>query len=104
VGYWCILQSGKGMFLVPLYFMNNLLTKHNFRQCEICAYHESGHVLSAYLCGYTCKEVQFIDEGNENGFTSFALIEYGKDSYYASKFTTAGQTTDFFNALHWEKS
>lgn len=79
--------------------MNTLLTKQNFKQCEICAYHESGHILFAYLCGYSCKEVQLIDEGNENGFTSYALIDYGKDSDYASKFTTADNAIDFFRCL-----
>jgi hypothetical protein len=79
--------------------MNNLLTKQHFNQCEICAHHESGHILFAYLCGYTCKEVQLIDEGNENGFTSYALIDYGKDSLYASKFTTADNTIDSFKCL-----
>lgn len=79
--------------------MNTLLTKQNFKQCEICAYHESGHILFAYLCGYSCREVQLIDKGNENGFTSYALIDYGKDSHYASKFTTADNTIDFFRCL-----
>jgi hypothetical protein len=79
--------------------MNNLLTKQNFKQCEICAYHESGHILFAYLCGYSCKEVQLIDEGNENGFTSYALMDYGNDSHYASKFTTADNAIDFFKCL-----
>jgi hypothetical protein len=79
--------------------MNNLLAKQNFKQCEICAYHESGHIVFAYLCGYSCKEVQLIDEGNENGFTSYALIDYGNDSYYASKFTTADNAIDFFRCL-----
>lgn len=87
------------MFLVSYSFMNNLLTKHNFRQCEVCAYHESGHILFAYLCGYYCKEVQLIEEDNENGFTSYALIDYGKDSFYASKFTTADNPIDFFKCL-----
>ena len=79
--------------------MNNLLTKHNFNQCEVCAYHESGHILFAYLCGYSCKEVQLINEGNENGFTSYALIDYGRDSYYASKYIGSDTSTDFFNRL-----
>jgi hypothetical protein len=83
----------------PFHYMNNLLTKHNFKQCEICAYHEAGHILFAYLCGYSCKEVQMIDEGNENGFTSYALIDYGHDSYYASKFNTADNAIDFFRCL-----
>lgn len=79
--------------------MNNLITKHQFKQCEICAYHESGHILFAYLCGYSCIEVQLIDEGNENGFTSYALIDYGKDSLYASKFTSGDDNLDFFRRL-----
>lgn len=79
--------------------MNNLLTNQNFKQCEICAYHEAGHILFAYLCGYSCREVQLIDELNESGFTSYALIDYGKDSFYASKFTTADDTIDFFRCL-----
>jgi hypothetical protein len=79
--------------------MNDLLIKEKFTQCEICAYHESGHVLFAYLCGYTCKEVQLIDEGNVNGFTSYAVIDYGRDAYLASRFTTADNAIDFFKCL-----
>ena len=79
--------------------MNKLLTRHNFSECEVCAYHESGHILFAYLCGYSCKEVQLINEGNENGFTSYALIDYGKDSHYASKFIGSDTSTEFFNCL-----
>ena len=83
----------------PYCSMSNLLTKENFKQCEICAYHESGHILFAYLCGYRCMEAQLIDEGNENGFTSYAVIDYGNDSYYASKFTSGDNTIDFFKCL-----
>jgi hypothetical protein len=79
--------------------MNNLLAKQNFRQCEMCAYHESGHILFAYLCGYNCREVQLIDEGNENGFTSYAWIDYGRDSHYASKFMRGDKTVEFFKCL-----
>src|SRR5215212_3312448 len=87
------------MFLVFIRDMDTLLTKQNFRQCEICAYHESGHILFAYLCGYRCLEAQLIEEHNENGFTSYALIDYGKDSHYASKFTSGDTNVDFFNCL-----
>ena len=79
--------------------MNNLLTKQYFDQCETCAYHESGHILFAYLCGYSCVEVQLIKEHNENGFTSYALIDYGKDSFFASKFTGTDANIDFFRCL-----
>ena len=83
----------------PLKGMNEILIKQNFKQCELCAYHESGHILFAYLCGYRCVEAQLIDEGNENGFTSYALIDYGRDAYYASKFTSADNAIDFFRCL-----
>lgn len=79
--------------------MENLLTRQRFDQCEICAYHESGHVLFAYLCGYSCIEVQLIEENNENGFTSYAMIDYGKDALLASKFFGTGTTIDFFKCL-----
>lgn len=102
----CVTRAVLTSFLIeegnapcPCMLMNTLLTKHNFKECEICAYHESGHILFAYLCGYGCKEVQLINEGNENGFTSYALIDYGNDSYYASTFTTADNTIDFFKSL-----
>lgn len=79
--------------------MNNQLTKQSFDHCEICAYHESGHILFAYLCGYSCIEAQLIKEHNEKGFTSYALIDYGKDSFYASKFTGTDANIDFFRCL-----
>ena len=40
-----------------------------------------------------------ISEGNENGFTSYTVIDYGKDAYYASKFTAGTATVDFFKCL-----
>jgi len=79
--------------------MENLLTKQNFDQCEICAYHESGHILFAYLCGYSCIEAQLIEENNENGFTSYAMIDYGKDSLLASKFMGADAAIDYFKSF-----
>lgn len=83
----------------PFYYMKNLLTKQNFDQCEICAYHESGHILFAYLCGYSCMEAQLIKEHNENGFTSYALIDYGKDAHLAEKFTGTNANIEFFKCL-----
>lgn len=79
--------------------MENLLTTHTFDQCEICAYHESGHILFAYLCGYSCIEVQLIEENNDNGFTSYAMIDYGRDALPASKFMGTGTAIDFFKSL-----
>lgn len=79
--------------------MNNLINRQNFDQCEICAYHESGHILFAYLCGYTCIEAQLINEQNENGFTSYAMIDYGNDAQFVSKFTASDADTEFFRCL-----
>src|SRR4051812_28595348 len=79
--------------------MNQLLTKENFRQCEICAYHEAGHVLFAYLCGYSCLEVQLIEESNEEGFSSYAMIDYGKDAALASKFIGSNPDIEYFKIL-----
>ena len=79
--------------------MDNLLIREKFSQCEICAYHEAGHILFAYLCGYHCREVQLIQENNEEGFSSYAVIGYGKDAYLASKFTAGNADLDFFKCL-----
>jgi len=78
--------------------MDHLFTKDRFNQCEVCAYHESGHILFAYLCGYKCMEVQLIEE-NEEGFSSYAVIDYGKDAYLASKFINGNTDIDFFTRL-----
>lgn len=79
--------------------MNHLLATHHFADCAICAYHECGQILFAYLCGYRCTEVQLIDEGNQNGFTSYAVIDYGRDARYASKFMAGGEAAAYFHKL-----
>ena len=79
--------------------MNNLFTKETFTKCEICSYHESGHILFAYLCGYTCNYVELINDKNENDFTSIAIIDYGKDAYPASLFVGANANLDAFKNL-----
>jgi hypothetical protein len=66
--------------------MQQLFLQKKFDQCELCAYHESGHILFAYLCGYSCKYVELINDKNENDFTSIAIIDYGEDSKPASSF------------------
>ena len=75
------------------------LIKENFKQCKICAYHESGHILFAYLCGYRCRHVELIHTGNEEDFSSIAIIDYGKDSLLASKFMGPEVNIDFFKSL-----
>jgi len=75
------------------------LVAEKFRQCEVCAYHESGHILFAYLCGYRCRHVQLINEPNEEGYSSIAIIDYGKDAETASKFMASQQGAQYFQSL-----
>lgn len=70
--------------------------RENFSQCETCAYHEAGHILFAYLCGYNCRHVELINEKNEHDFSSIAIIDYGKDSALAAKFTDPKSDSDYF--------
>ncbi|MFL5742471.1 MAG: hypothetical protein ACJ75B_19765 [Flavisolibacter sp.] len=94
------------MFLVFMSSMTDdiketgkLLNPERFNQCEICAYHESGHVLFAYLCGYACLRVELINENNEEGYSSVAIIDYGKDSMIASRFIAGNANLEFFKCL-----
>jgi hypothetical protein len=80
--------------------MNNLLQKHSFNKCELCAYHESGHILFAYLCGYSCNYVELINDKNEDDFTSIAMLDYGKDSQMASLFIGPNADLDTFNSFN----
>src|SRR5436305_13437892 len=76
-----------------------LLNPERFKQCEICAYHESGHILFAYLCGYACLRVELINENNGEGYSSIAIIDYGKDSMIASHFMASDANLEFFKCL-----
>lgn len=105
---WCAqFRNGVGERNVPCpnSGMNNqqlpleLLTEEHFRKCEVCAYHEAGHILFAYLCGYRCLEAELINEANEEGFSSFAIIDYGKDSELAAKFMGPDLNIDLFQKL-----
>jgi len=79
--------------------MQQLFLQKKFDQCELCAYHESGHILFAYLCGYSCKYVELINDKNENDFTSIAIINYGADSKLASSFIEPDANLDSFESL-----
>ena len=94
------------MFLVSNPFMEvqekstgRFFTGQKFDKCEICAYHESGHILFAYLCGYSCRYVELINDANEEGFTSIALIDYGKDAEMAARFMGPKAKIDEFRCL-----
>ena len=80
--------------------MDTLFTKGTINKCELCAYHESGHILFAYLCGYSCSYVELISDKNEDDFTSIAVINYGNDSFLASRFINSNANIDFFQSLN----
>jgi hypothetical protein len=84
---------------LPTKTPDSLLAGQQFRKCEVCAYHESGHILFAYLCGYTCRHAELIHESNEEGFTSIAIIDYGKDEPIASRFMGNEANVDYFSCL-----
>ena len=79
--------------------MNYIISKESFDKCEICAYHESGHIVFAYLCGYTCLEVQLINKLTPEGFSSYAMIDYGKDALMASKMIRLNNDPSYFQSL-----
>ena len=76
-----------------------LLKKDRFNTCEVCAYHESGHILFAYLCGYKCRHVALIHESGEEGYSSIAIIDYGKDAPDANRFMGGDAQVDYFRCL-----
>jgi len=78
---------------------NSLLKHHHFNECETCAYHEAGHILFAYLCGYNCRQVELVNEANEEGYSSITIIDYGKDSEIADQFMGIDAHVDYFNCL-----
>ena len=78
--------------------MQQKITSKTFNDCEVCAYHESGHILFAYLCGYTCIEAQLISPPNADGYSSYAVIDYGKDAATASKILNRNLSIDDLKA------
>ncbi|HEX2608072.1 MAG TPA: hypothetical protein VHK91_11865 [Flavisolibacter sp.] len=78
--------------------METVTTLSRTAACEAGAYQESGHILFAYLCGYTCQEVQLIDAANDAGFSSYVLLDYGRDSELAYRILS-GEDPDYFDCL-----
>lgn len=78
--------------------ITSIIAQHDSR-CEFCAYHEAGHILFAYLCGYHCRHVELVSESNDEGFSSVAIIDYGKDSAMAARFMTGTEDSDYFQCL-----
>lgn len=69
---------------------NNL--KMESKQEEQNAYHESGHIIMAYLSGFKCENVTLLQDGSGNAFTRFdygnpnlnlliaAIVNFNEDS------------------------
>jgi hypothetical protein len=71
-------------------------------QCERAAYHESGHIVFAYLCGYRCEGVQLERKTEKEMvlWSGHSYIDYGKDCFYVSKFIGGDADVAFFETLH----
>jgi hypothetical protein len=78
---------------------SNLFKKEVFNKCEICAYHEAGHILFAYLCGYACNYAELINSKKNDDFSSIVIIDYGRDAELASKFIGSNANLDHFKTL-----
>jgi hypothetical protein len=64
---------------------------------EMLSYHESSRVVLAYLKGYTCKSIHFLNET-----MSVALIDYGEDNTLAASLMGSA-TIDYFTQLEWHE-
>jgi hypothetical protein len=71
----------------PFFMMNTRIKKQYFNSEAVCAYQESGHILFACLCGYTCQEVFLMREAKGN-CTAYSMIDYGTDAKEAAIFLT----------------
>lgn len=76
--------------------VENILSPGQFKQCTVCAYQESGHILFAYLCGYRCQQAELVEDTSED-FSSISVFDYGEDSVMANKFLA--HRADFFDHL-----
>jgi hypothetical protein len=76
-----------------------LFIKDSFVSCEHCAYHESGHILFAYLAGYSCLHVELLSYQPQKDYSSIALIDYGKDVSLVNRFLSPDTKPQFFQHL-----
>lgn len=74
----------------------------SFQQCAICAYQESGHILFAYLSGFSCKQAELV-QSSEEEFCSTSIFDYGKNKRIADNFLSQ-QKALFSNLSFSEKS
>jgi hypothetical protein len=84
---------------IPTIGRGQLSAREHVKDCAVCAYHESGHILFAYLCGYSCRQVSLVKENEEEGFVTVAHIDYGRDERLVARFMGAEANIDYFNCL-----
>jgi hypothetical protein len=64
---------------------------------EMLSFHESSRVVLAYLKGYTCKSIHFLNES-----MSVALIDYGEENTLAASLMGSA-SIDYFTQLEWHE-
>lgn len=60
------------------------------------AYHESGHIIMAYLVGFISEQVTLLQDDPGSGFTRF---NYGQDNFLITSILNAQNDGAFFNSL-----
>jgi hypothetical protein len=72
--------------------------KMEFNQEEQNAYHESGHILMAYLSGFKCENVTLLQDGSGNAFTRF---DYGnpKLNLLIAAIVNFNEDSEMYNSL-----
>ena len=68
----------------------------NENNFEKVAYHESGHIVIAYLSGYECDSVELL---NHEAGTGKTRMNYGDDLMLFASITNCKTDPDFFNSL-----
>lgn len=76
-----------------------LIIAQEKQTCESCAYRESGHVVFAYLQGYSCLEMQIMKTADDEGLFSYSLIDYKSDESIALTFIGEKADDQFFRNL-----
>ncbi|TKB96960.1 hypothetical protein [Pedobacter cryophilus] len=72
--------------------------KMESNQEEQNAYHESGHILMAYLSGFTCENVTLLQDGSGNAFTKFNYGNYNINILIAA-IVTFNEDSEMYNSL-----
>jgi hypothetical protein len=69
--------------------------------CERAAYHESGHIVFAYLNGYSCEGVQLDRsvEMDKEIWSGQSRIDYHTDAFIVSKLIGVDADADFFEQV-----